>query len=295
MTEKQIISIPEADKIKLIKYQQTEVTESEIYIRISNIVKDAENKIVLRKIASDEARHAKVFAKYTGINPKPNKWNVFIYILIARIFGITFAVKLLEKNEASAEKNYAKIKSVPEIQSIIDDEDNHEQELINMINEERLQYLGSIVLGLNDALVELTGALAGFTLALQSPQLVALTGTITGIAAALSMASSEFLSTRVEENDKTAAKAALYTGSAYFATVIILILPFLILNNVFISLGISITSAIGIIAFFNYYYSIVKDDSFKKRFTEMALISIGVATISFGIGYVLKQFMGIEA
>ena len=287
-------SITAEDKQKLIKYQVTEKTESVIYMRISKMVKEKENQEILKKIASDEAKHAKIFEKYTGTDPKPLKWNIFIYTFLARFLGITFAVKLLEKNEASAEKKYAEIKSVPDMQAVIDDEDSHEQELINMINEDRLQYMGSIVLGLNDALVELTGALAGFTLALQSPQLVALTGTITGIAAALSMASSEFLSTRVEETDKAAAKASVYTGSAYLATVVILILPFLILNNVFLSLGISIASAIGIIAFFNYYYSVVKDDSFKKRFLEMTIISLGVAAISFGIGYVLKQFMGID-
>ena len=35
-----------------------------------------------------------------------------------------------------------------------------------MINDERLQYISSMVLGINDALVELTGAPAGFTFAL---------------------------------------------------------------------------------------------------------------------------------
>ena len=51
----------------------------------------------------------------------------------------------------------------------------------------RLEYMGSVVLGLNDALVEFTGALAGFTLALSDSRLTALTGSITGIAAALSI------------------------------------------------------------------------------------------------------------
>lgn len=60
----------------------------------------------------------------------------------------------------------------------------------------RLSYMSSVVLGLNDALVEFTGALAGFTLALNEPRLVALTGSITGVAAALSMAASEYLSTK---------------------------------------------------------------------------------------------------
>ena len=73
---------------------------------------------------------------------------------------------------------------------------------------EPYRYTGSIVLGLNDALVELTGALAGLTLALQDTKLIALTGSITGIAAALSMGASEYLSTKSEDVDRSPVKAS---------------------------------------------------------------------------------------
>jgi len=58
----------------------------------------------------------------------------------------------------------------------------------DLIEEKRLEYTGSIVLGLNDALVEMTGALAGLTLALQNTRLIALSGLVTGIAAASDIA-----------------------------------------------------------------------------------------------------------
>ena len=155
--------------------------------------------------------------------------------------------------------------------------------------------MSSVVLGLNDALVEFTGALAGYTFALQHAKLVALTGAITGIAAALSMAASEYLSTRTENNvHKNALKAAVYTGIAYVITVVVLILPFVFLSNVYWGLGVCLFGALVIIAIFNYYYSIVKTESFRHRFTEMAIISIGIAAISFLIGYALRVFTGIE-
>ena len=70
----------------------------------------------------------------------------------------------MEKGEEEAQVTYKKIAhEVPEAKSIIKDEDEHEAKLIALINEERLKYIGSIVLGLNDALVELTGVLAGLT------------------------------------------------------------------------------------------------------------------------------------
>jgi VIT1/CCC1 family predicted Fe2+/Mn2+ transporter len=86
------------------------------------------------------------------------------------------------------------------------------QKLISLIDEERLKYVSSMVLGLNDALVELTGALTGLTLALQNPRLIAIVGFITGIAASMSMAASEYLSTKQEDTEKNPLKASVYTG-----------------------------------------------------------------------------------
>ncbi len=121
------------------------------------------------------------------------------YALVGRVLGITFAVKLMERGEEGAQDNYARMEGVvPDVGTVAQDEKAHETALLAMLDEERLRYTGSIVLGLNDALVELTGALAGLTLALQNTSLVAMTGAITGIAAALSMAASEYLSTKAE-------------------------------------------------------------------------------------------------
>jgi VIT1/CCC1 family predicted Fe2+/Mn2+ transporter len=153
------------------------------------------------------------------------------------------------------------------------------------------------VLGLNDALVELTGTLAGLTFALQSGQLVAVSGLITGIAAALSMAASEFLSSRAE-NDSKAGRSALYTGLAYIVTVILLIMPYLVVpqhgNGIFISLAITLAIAVLIILGFNFYVSVAKDLPFKQRFLEMFGISMGVSVLSFVVGLIVRNVFGID-
>ncbi|MHA1400570.1 MAG: VIT1/CCC1 transporter family protein [Candidatus Heimdallarchaeaceae archaeon] len=276
----------------LLELQKDEITSERVYRRIAQKEKNSENKKVLENIANEESKHYLILKKYTKREVSPNKFKIFIYMLIVRIFGITFGVKLLERNEEKGQKHYSRIlERYPEIPAIIEDEEQHENELIAMIDEERLNYIGSIVLGLNDALVELTGALAGFTLALQTGQLVALTGLITGISAAMSMGASEYLSSKSEGN-QNAKKSALYTGrTTYLITVILLILPFFLIPSSFISLGITLAVAISIIAFFNYYISVTSDEHFGKKFLEMALISLGVAAISFGIGYLIDQFI----
>lgn len=83
--------------------------------------------------------------------------------------------------------------------------------------------------------------------------MIALSGLITGIAAVLSMGASEYLSTRSEETEKRPIKASLYTGIAYILTVTILITLYLVLENYYLCLIVTLVTAVLIIDFFNYY------------------------------------------
>lgn len=279
-----------------ICFQRNELTESIVYSKLASIEKNKHNKLVLRKIAAEEIAHYEILKKYTHITPPPYRWRILKFYWIARLLGITFTIKLMESGEENAHRNYERYTDYPDLKRLSDDEKVHEQKLTGLINEERLGYIGAVVLGLNDALVEFTGALAGFTLALNNSKLIALTGSITGIAAALSMASSEYLSTKADpEEKKHPVKAAIYTGIAYIITVIALVAPFIFITNALIALIVMLGVALLIIALFNYYYSVACNENFKKRFTEMTLLSFGVAAISFLIGYALKEMVGIEA
>lgn len=282
-------------KAQILKYQRNEITEAHIYEKIARRLKSTENRKILERIAADERRHYEVWKNYTKQDVAPDTLKVWFYYLISRFFGFTFGIKLMERGEEGAQDSYQLLSAdIPEAETIVHEEHEHEEELINLLDEERLQYMGSVVLGLNDALVELTGALAGLTLALQHTGLVALTGSITGIAAAFSMAASEYLSTKSEETSKNPIKASVYTGIAYIFTVIVLILPYLVFSNIYVCLSLTLTAAVGIIAVFNYYISVAKDLDFRERFLEMAGLSLGVAVLSFGVGFVLRAFFGIE-
>jgi VIT1/CCC1 family predicted Fe2+/Mn2+ transporter len=276
-------------------FQRTEITEHLIYRRLAKRIKDSQNRQVLEQIAEDELRHARDWQKYTKRDIKPNMWQVWYYYLISRLLGFTFGIKLMERGEEKAQANYTQLVGVvPEIENWIRDEEAHEEQLLVMLDEERLRYAGSVVLGLNDALVELTGALAGLTLALQNVRLIALSGLITGIAASLSMAASEYLATRSEDTEKNPVRAAVYTGLAYIFTVALLVLPYLLFANYILDLAITLTVGVLIIAVFNYYISVAKDEPFRARFLEMAGLSLGVATFSFVIGYFIRLWLGVE-
>jgi VIT1/CCC1 family predicted Fe2+/Mn2+ transporter len=292
----QATAIPESIIKQLIKAQRSELTEYKIYTKLAESVKDEHNSNVLRKIARDEKMHSEIWKKYTGVDVKPSRWKIFKFFWISRIFGLTFGIKLMENGEEDAQINYEAISEyVKDAKKIIKDEEVHEKQLIALIEEERLNYVGSIVLGLNDALVELTGALAGLTFALQNTKLIALVGLITGIAASFSMAASEYLSQRHEEEEKgNPLKSSLYTGIAYICTVILLIAPYLVFSHFMVCLGATLIIAILIIFFFNYYIAVAKDLNFKERFFEMAFISMGVSAITFIIGVLIRQFLNVD-
>ena len=291
---KKTISAQALEIIK--KMQQSELTESVIYAEIAKFAKGEENKQTLLRLSEEEKIHYEIWKSYTGIEMQPEKFKVFKYKLLARIFGFTFAVKLMENGEENSQDEYEKLaEEVSESIIIREQEEEHENALLGMLDEERLQYVGSMVLGLNDALVELTGSLAGFTFAMQNTRLIALSGLIIGISATFSMASSEFLAAKSEGRDD-ALKSCAYTGSAYLVTVVLLILPYLLLGNsqYILALGLMMLTVILIIAGFTYYTSVAQDQPFKSRFVEMAVISISVAVLSFFVGVAAKAVLGVD-
>ena len=286
---------PEALKA-IAEFQKIEITSAKIYASFAKRQKDEHNRKVLEKIAADEAQHAQIWKQYTNKEVKPCKLKVIFFRFLEMILGYTFVIKLLEVGEYDGVAGMEKLKKeIPEIATIIKDEERHERELIDMLDEERLNYVGAMVLGLNDALVELTGTIAGLTFVLANTTLIAMAGIITGIAATLSMAASNYLAERADGNPN-ALKASVYTGFTYLLTVVFLVLPYLIFpENMFIgALVAMIVIVVALIAVFNFYIAVVKSESFWRKFAEMSLISLSVALISFVIGWLAKLCFGID-
>ncbi len=101
------------------------------------------------------------------------------------------------------------------------------------------------------------------------------------------MAATEYLSQRSEEgHDKRLkpSKAAIYTGITYVMTVALLLLPFFVLKSPYIALPFTLATALIIIFGFTFYLSVAKSLNFRKRFAEMAIISMGIALLSFILG-----------
>ena len=281
---------------KALTQQQNEINDYTIYKTLATYQMDENNKKIFEKIAKEEKKHYEFWIKITNQEIKAQKFLVWWFILLVKVLGTSFALKSLEKREAGAELFYKELFEIyPESRQIYKQEEEHEFELIRMLNDKKLLYAGAIVLGMNDALVELTGTLSGIALAFDKSIVVGFTGLIMGIAASLSMAGSAYF--EAKENPSEIINPitySLYTGVSYILTTAILVVPFFIFETMAYSLIMMFICAFLAIISYNFYISVAKDLNFSTRVLQMSTITFGVAIISFIIGYLVKYYFGIE-
>lgn len=281
---------------KALKQQQNEINDYALYKALARRERDAANREVFAHIASEELEHYRFWEGITGRSLEASRFLIRFYLLTVALFGTSFTLKLVEQRERWAEDFYRSLfDAYPQAKQIYAQERGHEHELIDMLQDKKLLYAGAIVLGMNDALVELTGTLSGIALAFDQSMAVGITGAIMGVAASLSMAGSSYLEAR--ENPDTSIKAgvyALYTGVSYILTTLLLVVPFFLFDGMSKALIAMFAGAFVSILAYNFYVAVAKEQSFMKRTLQMCSITFGVALISFAIGYGVHHYLGIE-
>jgi len=272
-----------------------------VYKELARIERNREFRASLEQLMAQELQDFEFWqARSVQKDFRVSPFRVWLFKSMRKVLGLTFTAKFLEGRERGMIDKYSKylnsiadIKERKGIEEIIKHEQFHEKKFISQVKEEKVEFMSSIVLGINDGLIELTGALVGFSFALQNHKLVALTGLITGVSASLSMAASSYMQAK-HEVGKDPRKAGLYTGISYIVVVIILVAPFLLMNNVFAAIGVMLALVLGIITALSFYASVLFDFDFKSHLGQMVLFSLGVAVIAFGIGYSFRSLSGVE-
>lgn len=277
-----------------------------LYSALAERSRAGPSREMLSKLADQERSHADF---WLGVIDGPRKQirpprvKYWLLVTASMVLGPAFTIRWLERGEDKAIAAYRQLLSDGALTSeqqegvrkMLREEEEHEQVLERGVEDERRAYLGSAVLGLNDALVELTGGLTGLASSISQPKLIGFAALVVGIAASMSMAASNFLSVDIgEESELKPGKAAAYTGVAYIIVVVGLVLPFFLLSDRRLALAISWAAAVLIIAGFSYYSSVMQGVSFRRRFSVMVLLGLGVAVISFGIGRLLGSLLGIQ-
>jgi VIT1/CCC1 family predicted Fe2+/Mn2+ transporter len=151
-------------------------------------------------------------------------------------------------------------------------------------------YRGSIILGMHDAIVSLTGLIAGLGLTFTDRDVIILSCIISSITASLSMGAANYLAVK-SNNQKYALYAACYTAAAYMTTCVLLVLPFFVFLNRIVALLSVFIITVLIIYFFNRIF--YTKYQFNRHFYEMLAICLGVSVIAFAIGQMAKYFLDL--
>jgi VIT1/CCC1 family predicted Fe2+/Mn2+ transporter len=280
---------------------KNELTECLVYRELARREKNPENKAALEKLSMQEHGHYLFWRDLAG-NPdiKPERHAVWGTILLRDILGITFITKFAESHEKDSVATYRAILSAipddkkPQLRAIIDDEQSHEQALIAQLKEKRIAYIGFIVLGLADAIVEITGTHAGFLGVTGSTLIAGVSGVIVGFAAAISMASASYLQAK-QDLEKSPFVSAAATGISYLCSVICLALPYFLIRTMFVAFATSTSVGILLIAGFTFYGAIVFDRKFWNEFGEAVTLMLGTAVATFFVGTIVGKIFHLNA
>ncbi len=99
--------------------QQREITEYHIYKKIAAGQKNPHNREVLERIAEQELGHYALWKRHTQQDVTPVTSRIWFYYVIAWVFGMTFAIKLMEGVEKRVQVyDQALIDQVPEAREI---------------------------------------------------------------------------------------------------------------------------------------------------------------------------------
>lgn len=282
------------------KESRDELTDYTIYKRLSGVGKDQRLKGIFSELADTELRHFKFWTKYSRYDgARPHALKVKLVLFMRSMLGSTFAIKYLEKGEASAIRKYESLTSmIPRrdmkpFKEMIKDEKEHEREFAEQVRGAHAKYISFIVLGLADALVEVTAIYAGSLGVYNSTKLTGLAGIIAGLAASISMASAAFAQAK-QGFEGSPVKAAAYTGVSYFVGTAMLAVPYFLTTSMLAAIASSITLCVLTIASVSWYNSIISNSNFKKDFLEFAGVMFAATIILFVIGSVIRHALGIS-
>lgn len=278
-----------------------EYTDYTVYDELSKRTENESFAESLRQLAAAERKHYEFWRKYAPeVKPAVSKLKIYWVLFLNTVFGVTFTVRYLERHEDEVIKAYKSVRHlIPEndmisFDEMLADEISHEAGFSQRIEGSTIRYISFIVLGLADALVEVTGIHAGSLGIYHKTELAGLAGVIAGAAASLAMASAAYAQAK-QGFHGSAKLSAVYTGVSYFVTAVVLATPYFLTRNMIFALASSLTLAVVIITFSTYYSSVISDKPFTRDFLEILAIMLGVTVALYVFGSFISVATGITA
>jgi len=279
-----------------------EFSDCTLYDRLSRTVPDdSPFKQVLQELSATERRHFEFWRKYVpGEEPRLARMKMYWILFLRKFFGLTFATRYLDRHESNVVKEYQGLARLipetdrPAYDEMVADEREHEKAFAKKVESSAVRYISFVVLGLADALVEISGIHAGWLGLFEKTEIAGLAGVVAGGAASLAMASAAFAQAK-QGFSGSARLSAVYTGVSYFITAIILATPYFLTSSMLLALGSSLTLAVAILAITTWYSIVIQQRPFMKDFVEILAILFATSLLVFLLGsFVSTEFPGIK-
>jgi len=278
---------------QVARAQINEVTEYHIYKHLARNVKSPSNRSVLNKIADEELEHYRFWMDYND-EVEPRWWKVKLYILLSRLFGMVFGLKLMERAESSAQKNYLELsKVIPGVGKIIEQETSHEKTLLNMLSDLRIRSFGTWLISMNMVLFVMAGILIALPYLMTSGFAIGTAGVLTAIVVSLADFSNTFLLKIFGKLNRELFMKSLRRLLTGILSGILVSLPFFILERGFVPLIISVTIILFLSCSINFYYAVISDQPILNRLLRVILTFIiigGMVSVSFlALGLIIGE------
>jgi VIT1/CCC1 family predicted Fe2+/Mn2+ transporter len=279
---------------------QDEYADRSVYLALGRREKNPVFKKALEEIGNGEQSHYEFWKTYApDVKVSARKARMVVIVVLRVILGLTFTLKLLERHEGKLHERYKKLAEyIPAVdmarfQAMMDSEEKQEDLLIGQIKENRVKYMSFIVLGLADAVVEISGIHAGSLGIYGETRLAGLAGIIAGLAASIAMASAAYAQAK-QGFEGSAKWSAIYTGVSYMITAVLLALPYFLTPNMVGALATSLVIGVILVAAMTFYDTVISGRRFMRQFGEISGIILAASLALFIIGTVVGQVLGIR-
>ena len=194
---------------KAMSFYADEHGASRLYAYLAVSEKDPSLRERFAELARVESMHMafwRAFLLKRGITTAEPSWFSFAWAkFLRKVLGTRRYLSFLEIGESTAVDSYYEFLNSATLEEaekaaiarIIEDELGHEEELEEQFNALPKDNVRDFVMGMNDGLVELLGAVTGLSAVYPTrPEIVGINGLVVGLAGAMSMAIGTWVSVR---------------------------------------------------------------------------------------------------
>lgn len=299
-------------------FLKDEMLDCAVYSRLAKSESNGEVRDLLSALAKTERSHVEMWKTLLGvgssydIKPAFMELRILEMLVVRRFLGVAFVVKFLERHERHDLKKYTKTFSGPlmgkkyrkSASKMINDFAKHERTLRKKADNYKgeLEHVQSIILGLNDGLVEILAIIAGLAIVATSSFTVVVIGLIAGVSGALSMTGGVYLSSksyglvrsnRIKEKSSPV-REGYNAGIWYLIGSVLAILPFIFGFVGVRALAISVVLVCAALTGVSGIVAVISETSFRKRALEMIAISLGAVFVMMILGVLAKMYFGVS-